>query len=224
MFKINEDVVSLKKNFELHDIHGIALDIDETLSFTNGSFFEALINKFGDPEELGISGMLSKYKISHDVPYWQVEEVQEYLKFMRRDDETQLSISPISGAMEAVEEIAKHVKCVCYVTARPESARKATEIWLKKHGFPNIPLIMRPHDVDDKHMTIWKGSVLEYLYPNVSGIIDDNPNFVQNISSNYKGVLFLYNSTEKPDIHIETIVCPTWHDVTKEVKEYVKKN
>jgi hypothetical protein len=224
MFNISEDAISLKKDFEIHNTHGIALDIDETLSSTNRTFFETLLNKFGDPEELGIDKMLSKYKISHDVSYWQLEEVQEYLKFMRRDNEIQLSISPIPGSKEAVEEIAKHIKCICYITARPETARTATEEWLKKHGFPIAPIIMRPHEVDDKHIQTWKGNVLEYMYPNVTGIIDDNHSFAKNVSPDYKGVLFYYGSEEKPDIHIKTIVCPTWHDVVKKVKEYVKQN
>ena len=224
MFKINKEALGLKKDFFLNNIHGIALDIDETLSSTNRTFFEAVLNKFGDPEKLGLDGMLLKYKISHDVPYWQVEEVQEYLKFIRRDDETQFSISPIPGAKEAVEEIAKHIHCVCYITARPETVRVATEKWLKKHGFPSAPLVMRPHEVDDKHIQTWKGVVLEYLYPNVMGIIDDNHSFSKTLSPEYNGILFYYGSKEKPDIHMQTIVCPTWHDVIKEVKKYAKQN
>ena len=53
------------------------------------------------------------------------------------------------------------------------------------------------------------------------GIIDDNHNFAKNISPDYKGTLFLYGTQEKPDIHIDTIVCPQWEDVVKKVKQYV---
>ena len=49
MFTVSDDVISLKENFRLHNIHGIALDIDETLSLTNEIFFKTLLNKFGDP-------------------------------------------------------------------------------------------------------------------------------------------------------------------------------
>ena len=213
MFTPTEQTILLKEHWLSENKRGIALDIDETLARTNELFFRVLFERFGNPENISVEDAILKYKTSHEVPYWQTPEVQAFLGEIRRDAKFNLGTKPIQGAKEAIQEISKHTECLCYITARTESLREATEQWLELYGFPKIPVIMRPNDIDDAHMTIWKGPTLEYLYPAILGIIDDNPSFTHTVSKDYKGVLFLYDRKTTPQTHIETFVCPAWSDV-----------
>ena len=65
----------------------------------------------------------------------------------------------------------------------------------------------------------WKAKVLEYLYPEVLGIVDDNPNLVKNLSKSYKGTIFLYDHTETERKDIKVVPCRYWNQVLIEVKK-----
>ena len=48
---------------------GIAVDIDETLSWTVGYWFKEMIKLFGNPEKLSVKKLISKYRYTQNVPY-----------------------------------------------------------------------------------------------------------------------------------------------------------
>ena len=221
---LDQSVIDLKQDLAARGVRGLALDIDETLSRTNTIYFERLFKKFGNPENLSVNDAITKYRTTHGVPYWQTDEVKAHLTDLRRDHDMHTEIAMIEGASDAICEISKHIPCVCYITARTESVRKPTQEWLDANGFPNIPLIMRPDSVDDAHIQTWKGPVLEYLYPEVVGILDDNSAVAAALSPEYKGVLFLYDSETVPDIHVRTIACPTWDAAIAAVQTYAQEN
>ncbi len=223
MFNPDEATKKLKEKLLSEKRIGIALDIDDTLAATNEIFFKVLYEKFGNPENLSVEEGLNKYSITHNVPYWQTDEVKKFMVDVRRSTDINISIPPTKDSVSAIKEISKEIECLCYLTARPESLRKLTEEWLRKNNFPDIPVIMRPDEIDDAHITIWKGPILEYLYPSVIGIIDDNPGFAKTVSPEYKGTLFLYNNKKIPDIHIKTLPGKTWSDVINNIKNHVTK-
>lgn len=59
---ISEEIVKLRKELEKEGINGISLDIDETLSWTNGCWFKKMQRLFGNPEGLSVNELVSKYR------------------------------------------------------------------------------------------------------------------------------------------------------------------
>ena len=221
MFHPDTQTIALKEQWLADNRCGLALDIDETLSCTNELFFEKLIERFGAPDNLSFEEATAKYYLTHQVPHWQTDEAKQFLIEIRRDANLNLTSKTTPDSVESVRKIQKYIDCLCYVTARPESMRESTTKWLAQNGFPDLPIIMRPESIDDAHISIWKGPTLEFLYPVITGIIDDNPAFSATISPEYQGTLFLYNKHPLPKTHIKTIICPTWPDVVTAVQKYV---
>lgn len=48
---------------------GLAVDIDETLSWTLKYWVEKMAEKFGNPENLSVLEIIKKYRYSQNVPY-----------------------------------------------------------------------------------------------------------------------------------------------------------
>ena len=73
----NKEIISLKRKLKLAGIKGLALDIDETLSFTIGFLIEKLVEKVGNPENLTVKEIARKYRHTDNVPYWQNNEAKK---------------------------------------------------------------------------------------------------------------------------------------------------
>jgi hypothetical protein len=58
------------------------------------------------------------------------------------------------------------------------------------------------------------------MYPEVIGIVDDNSLLVDNLSSDYKGVVFLYDNIQHHGKDATVIPCEHWDDVYTAVLEY----
>jgi hypothetical protein len=209
--------------------HGLALDIDETLSWTMGYWVKELQRLFGNPENLTIEELIKKYKYTQDVPYWQTKEALDWMEAQRENDGIQTEFDLIENSNQVVQKINKIVPIVAYITVRPESVLNGTKLWLKKHDFPQAEIIARPKNIPHKDGNKWKAEVLEQMYPQVSGIIDDNPKLLEFLSEDYKGQIYLYDSEnvdkkynqylQKPNIH----PCRKWEDVYKIVTEKQSK-
>ena len=61
------------------------------------------------------------------------------------------------------------------------------------------------------------------MYPEIVGIVDDHPSLPDNMSSDYKGVIFLYDNTEHARKDLNVIPCKTWDDVYTAVLDYKAK-
>jgi hypothetical protein len=215
----NREIFFLKRKLKMAGIEGLALDIDETLSFTFGYLIEKLIKKFGNPEKLTVLEIAKKYKHTDRVPYWQNEEVHKEIDEITFSNEAYKNSSLIENANEVVQEINKIIPIVAYITARPSGVFKETKYWLKKHNFPEATLITKPKNISRREGNKWKARVLEYLYPQVVGIVDDNPDLTKFFSKEYKGVVYLYDNVETKRKDISVIPCEDWKMVAKKVKE-----
>lgn len=192
---------------------GLALDIDETLSWTIGYWVEDFIKRFGNPENLTTKEIVAKYRYSHHIPYWQTPEVQERRKELTYSDSVQEELPLIENANHIVEKINKIVPIKLYLTARPTIVGNGTSKWLKTHGFPDAEITYRPEEVPHADSSKWKAQILQKLYPSIVGIIDDNPGLAEALPGDYKGVFFLYDYHEAPRNDIKVIPCPSWDDV-----------
>ncbi|MDP2630956.1 MAG: hypothetical protein Q8P56_06155 [Candidatus Uhrbacteria bacterium] len=201
-------------------VRGLALDIDDTLAWTCREWVEHLHLKFGNPENLTPREFVEKYGLIQHAEYFKREEVYAHIRTMCVNPTLHESIAVIADALPALEKISSVIPIVAYLTARPESMRSITEPWLKRHGFPERELIMRPDELPLEDMPRWKAQALEQLYPKAIGIIDDNPSICTHLSKEYPGVIFLYNHSGDGVSHPAAQSCSDWNDVVQKVINY----
>ena len=216
---INKEIVALKKRLKKNKIQGLALDIDETLSFTIGYMVEKLMEGLGNPENLTIGEIIKKYKHTDKIPYWQGEKAEEILEIIRNSNQVQRGLPLIKNANSTVNKINKIVPISAYITVRPKIILNGTKLWLQKNNFPEATVITKPDKILRKDGNQWKAKVLEYLYPEILGIVDDNPDLVKYLSKNYKGTVFLYDNTEILNKDIRVISCKDWETVLLNIGE-----
>ena len=212
-------VVALKRKLKLAGVKGLALDIDETLSFTIEYIVGKLSEKFGNPENLNAREIFLKYRHTGSVPYWQGEEVEKFVGEINNSNEIQKNLPLIEDSDKIVQEINKIIPIVAYVTARPGTVLDGTKFWLKKHGFPKAEIITKPNNIHRKKGNEWKAKVLKYLYPQIIGIVDDNPGLTRCFSKNYKGIIYLYDTIEAERKDIKVVACKDWETVAKKIKK-----
>lgn len=215
----SEEVVFLKKKLNGLGIKGLALDIDETLSFTIGSMIQRLIDRLGNPENLTVWEIARKYRHTDNIPYWQGPEAMNILNEFNKSNSAFENLSLIENSYEMVQKINKIIPVVAYITVRSSEIIEATKFWLKNNNFPDAPVIAKPMDIHRKDGNEWKAKVLEYLYPQVVGIVDDNPGLTKFFSSKYKGVIYLYDNTETKRKDINVVPCENWKVVAEKIKE-----
>lgn len=214
-----KEIVALKKRLKANNIKGLALDIDETLSFTIGYMIEELIKKFGNPENLTAEEIAKKYKHTDKIPYWQNKECRELLDNIIKTNEIQKDLPLIENSNLLVNKVNKIIPILAYITVRPKTIFEGTKFWLKKHNFPKATIITKPIGILRKDGNKWKAKVLEYLYPEISGIVDDNPGLSFCFGKNYKGKVFLYDNVEVKKKDINIIPCKDWKAVLVAVKK-----
>ncbi len=207
------NISDFKNNLMEKNTSGLVLDVDETLSWTIGVWVKEMQLKFGNPEGLTIREMVDKYRYVQEVPYWQSDEAKIWVADHITDNEMQKNIEQIKGASIYVNKINNIVPIVAYLTTRPQSVVDGTAYWLEKNNFPDVEILARPIEVPRAEGNLWKAGVLEYLYPQVVGIVDDNIAVAQYLHADYQGKFFLFNHQDAVDLAIEVINCPTWPDV-----------
>ena len=203
----------LKQELQTTKQKGIAVDIDETLSWTVGYWFREMSQKFGNPQQLSPSQLIEEYKYTFNVPYWQKAEAEAWIEHKRHSNKLQTKLEIIPGADEYLQRINKLHPVRAYITARPESVTIGTKQWLATHGFPTAPVITKPNFVGFNSNNQWRARVLEFLYPEIEIFIDDNVGLIHHLSSEYRGKVILYGTDQPVNSDINVAICPTWKDV-----------
>lgn len=214
-----EELLSFKADLKQNGDSGVALDIDGTLSWTGGFLMSRMQQLFGNDEGLSVTELIAKYKYSSQVPYpgWKSPEGRAWLARACSHDATQTEISPIDGASEGVNAmIQAGVRVVAYMTARPRSVLNGTKQWLRAHGFPDLPVLCKPDSVSHADANLWKGLGLGMTWPEVRGIVDDNPAVLAALPQDYLGSLTLIGHPSipggmRPDVFAQA--CLNWRDV-----------
>jgi hypothetical protein len=210
------DVVELKSTLSKQNICGLALDIDETLSWTLGYWFSEMQRLFGNPENLTVRQIVDKYRYSQNVPYWQTPEALEWVKDKTNDNEAYKKLDLIPNSNIFVNKINKIIPIVAYITTRPATVINGTRDWLLANDFPRATIILRPVDIPKSEGNPWKAGVLEYLYPQVMGIVDDHPDLAKYLQ-NYSGKFFMFDNKTSAIDNKNFIPCPTWEDVYQHI-------
>jgi hypothetical protein len=219
MEQMNSDIAAFKKKLENNGTKGLVIDLDETLSWTVYYMVGEIAKLYGNPQNLSVEELCERM-MARDVPFWNVDEIRKWGLLALESEEMAEQYPIIEGADKAVEKIDHVVPVVGYLTLRQTSIRNATERWLRKHGFPDEPVITRPNDLNLEEGMKWKANTLAYLYPQVIGSIDDTLDIFNYLPSRYKGTIFLYGQTDCPKSNLNIIPCKTWDDVYKKVVEH----
>ncbi|MGE5425725.1 MAG: 5' nucleotidase, NT5C type [Bacillota bacterium] len=203
------------------NISGLAVDIDETLSATITHWVEQMQNKFGNPEGLTSKEVVEKYRYAQNVPYWQHDEALKWVDEQIHSNESQEALPLIEGSDLYLNRINKIIPVAAYITVRPRRVVEGTKNWLDKHGFPSAPIICRPEEVSHSSGNEWKAKVLEGLYPQIVGIIDDNAKLLQCLSRDYPGKVFLYDHKDNLGYPF-AVACKEWEEVYEKVNRFIE--
>lgn len=210
------------QNFKSHlissDISGIVIDIDETLSATNVAWFQRCIDLFGNKDELTLPQLITKYHLAQNNPTWQSEEAKEWMHRQRLSPEAQDDLPLIPGAVEGVTSLSKTTSVVGYLTVRPDTVNANTITWLRQNGFPELPVVAKPESVPFEDGNKWKAEVLHELWPEVTGIVDDNPKLPTFAGPDYPGDIYLFGRGEVESEYEWAIPCETWECVVDTVR------
>ena len=211
-------IIQLKHRLKSKKLKGLALDIDDTLARSGEAWILGVQKQFGNPENLTIEEVKKKYRYSYNAPYWSNQTVSDWEKTTRHDNQWHLELPLIKNANHIVEKIHRLVPIVIYLTARPKSVLPGTKKWLKQYGFPEAEIVYRPADVKLPLNLAWKAKVLEYLYPQVIGMVDDHPQLAKDLSKKYRGTLYLYDYHDQaPRGDINIIPCKNWNEVLERI-------
>ena len=219
---MDKRIKDFKTKLITKNLFGLALDIDETLSNTRKHWFEFLMQRIGNPENLTLSEMMQKYRYSQDVPYWQTDEGMQIMEENRHNSELQLNIELMDGAQEGVYKVNRIIPVLCYLSARPESVLNTTEEWLEYNSFPKAEVFLKPVDISKEDSYDWKSDILNYLYPNIVGIVDDNPKQIESlISKNYAGRIWAYGKRGNI-ININSVeYCDNWNEIYSSMTSFL---
>jgi hypothetical protein len=209
----------LKEYLVENNTRGFALDIDETLSLTSTHWVRKMQKLFGNPEKLTAEEIILKYRYTQLVPYWQTDEIIKWANEHVNSEDSYIDVPVIEGALEMVNEISKKFPILAYLTVRPQSVINISKEWLKKNGFPEAHIISRPAEIVMEDGNKWKAGVLEELYPNLLGIVDDSAGLVKHLSKEYKGTVLLISNNESPRSDINVIACPKCEDVIQQISQ-----
>lgn len=210
------------KTSKRQKVSGIAIDIDETISFTVEYWVKELSKKFGNPQNLSAREIFRRYRLIQNFPQWQTKEAQDWMHNARNSNEIQRNLPLIKNANHAVNKLTKIIPIACYLTVRPKSVIEGTGHWLDKHNFPKAEIIARPKNLPYEQGTKWKAELLAKMYPQIIGIVDDNLGLVSYLPKSYKGIIFLYDVALLSFKSKNIIACPTWRDVLKAAAKVFK--
>jgi hypothetical protein len=198
---------------------GLAVDIDETLSWTIGYWFRELRRLFGNPEGLSVQELITKYRYFQHVPYWQTTEALEWAAQKIYDNDLQKVLPLIKNSNLILNKVNKIIQIKEYLTIRPIKVVEGTGHWLVKHKFPKAKIVARPPEISREDGHRWKAQVLSAGYPKILGIIDDNPVLFDYLPKNYPGVVLLYDMKKFETDRKNVYSCPNWNSVLTVVKK-----
>jgi hypothetical protein len=199
-------------------IPGLAIDIDETLSWTIGYWVGTMQKLFGNPENLSQNQLIAKYRYTQNVPYWQTKEAEAWMEEQRFSNELQTKLPLIDGANTYLTKISKIIPISAYTTTRPDKVKDGTQKWLEQNNFPKAEIICRPSELPFNKGDEWKAKFIKENNSRFIGVIDDKPQIAELLGEEYNGTIFLYEHANVNN-QSNVISCKDWKTIYEKVKE-----
>jgi len=220
---LGASVYGLKRKLELTGTSGLAVDLDDTIFATAKKFHQTLSEQFPPPEEITAEKLRKNYALNGTVLYWEnIPAAMELISTLVDCNEFHQNIEKLPYALEGMNRLVAADKIACYATARIKSLEDLTRTELNSASFPEKPLITRPNKIDFSCGSKWKAAILQYLYPHVNGIIEDNIRTVRILEeSGYKGHIFLIglNESDYQSSNERTHIHEAWPELTDNIIE-----
>lgn len=201
----------LRSKLQDSGVRGLAMDIDDSISGTNLHWASLVLDRYGHPEYDNPYEIIKAYRYVRNVPEWQVPEVVKFVENLIQSADIASSLPPVHRAKEFVSRIVNVRPLVCYLTGRPDRMKEVSHAWIWRHDFPGSDIVFQPDQDTLRHMGFrngneWRARLVEFLYPVVEGLIDDNVELLSYMDG-YKGRFFVLGSSgqsENPNV----IFCP----------------
>lgn len=222
IFEPTKNVYSLKKRLQEQSIRALALDFDDTVSLTNLALAELLLSKQDKQSDITAEELIAQYKYVRNIPQWNNPKITAYIdNIIQNNNMIDTLLAP--DAKTAINGIEQYIPIAAYVTTRPARNTNSIIRWINDKGLPKRPVIGCPNELFLKgfNRDLWKAQTLEYLFPEIIGIIDDNEDLASYLTKEYTGVIFLHGT--KITSHPKCVPCESWKETFTNVKEYVEE-
>jgi hypothetical protein len=208
---------------ELDISKGYAVDLDDTCFDTTTAYHDEISTHYPLPSKITKEALRKTYALTGKLAYWQdIPEAMSIAYGLMGDQEFNGSIKPIPGAANALTRLHHKGIVTCYKTARQEKFRSITLESLSKHGFPDMPLMMREDDCTFEHHIDSKAASLNAAFPIITGIIDNDSRLARKAEyAKYQGEFFLFGLTTSDFKPLNCRIHPikTWLDTEAKVRE-----
>jgi 5'(3')-deoxyribonucleotidase len=188
----------------------IAIDIDGVLADQVGAVLNVIEREYG----------LRYSKSDVNRAHWNFDgkDIWSEIGRLLDDNEYVLSVLPIDGSKDAIEQLAgQDMHDVFVVTARRPNAEIATREWLKAH-FPSLT----------KYYYARTGT--KHTIPSDVLVDDFDLNIVEFVKSdpNRRGILFVHpwslNDVDIEGYSDQVYFCPEWQSVIRAIEEIQEAN
>lgn len=148
----------------------VASDIDNVLSDIIASARRALARDVGiDPHEIILTQVYQR-PFSHPDPQINAKLTLDHAFWDRA--EVIDGCDPIPGSVDAMMRLHQAGMLVGYITRRPPTVREGTERWMRKHGYPAMPVHHVGTTAFDTTFELCKSSVCHKL--GATHLLDDH--------------------------------------------------
>jgi len=213
----------IKDSLVTSGVSGLSLDLDDTLADTNVYWAQHFISELGNPEGLDTYGIIKKYRYVKDVPYWDNSITDPWITKNHLSDNEKTRLPIMFNSINWIQEIQKTIPFSIYLTGRPQNTIDGTQKWINSKGLPDLPILAQPNKKVLEKMNLldgneWKTKVLEYLFPEIKGTIDDNLKLAEATTKNYQGTIYLFSQDVGTIVSRNVVCCPSGEDLIKEIK------
>ncbi len=200
---------------------GICCDVDDTISGTNLYWAQFALENFGNPESISAQELVKRYRYVRNVPYFGAD-VTKWVEEHIQSNSAKLDLPVIPRAVESLEQICRDVPLKAYLSGRPEKVLSGTSEWLKLNRFPESKIILQPSDSllsswGVQGGTEWKARLLDFLYPHINTVIDDDETIPEFLKGDFQGRVYLFSHNDSRFKDPRVICCADWEAVLQQI-------